>query len=113
MPFLIGIKNARVKIFSGRCLGPGDGFRYQISPQSQQAEELSSWYERQDDNVFARLPYFSKVKSDSGSMGGLGNTPIMSLAEGLEMAKGKAGKAEFFAVSFRIFFFSFFILFFL
>lgn len=78
-------------------MSPGDGFRYEINPQSQQAQDLSSWYERQEDDVFAKLPYFSKVKSEIGNAG-IGNTPVMTLAEGMELIKGKSGKAEFFAV---------------
>jgi len=97
VPFLIGIKNARVKSFIGKCLGPGDGFRYEINPQSQQAQQLSSWYEKQEGDVFSTLPFLSKSKPETSVMTSLGNTPIMSIAEGLELGKGKNGKAEFFA----------------
>lgn len=80
-------------------MSSGDGFRYEINPQSQQAQDLSSWYERQEADVFSQLPYFSKVKSEVGNTG-VGNTPVMTLAEGMELIKGKPGKAEFFVVCF-------------
>jgi replication factor A1 len=97
-PVIIGMKNCRVKTFNGKVLGSGDGFRYELSPSTQAAVDLQEWYEKQDAvDVFANLPFLSSTQSNMASQD-IGNTPVMSISEGINLVKGKEGKAEFFGI---------------
>jgi hypothetical protein len=100
-PVLIGLKNCRVREFRGTVtLSTGDCFRYAANPVIPQATELAEWYEQQDESILNVLPFLSANNSNNNakSSSQLGSTPLMTLEEGMNLARGKNGKAEFFAV---------------
>jgi len=94
-PVITGFKNCRVNCFSGKSLGNGDAFRYEINPKNSVADQLRDWYEKQEDNVFSSIPFLSQRESaamDSGP----GNLPKLTIAEGSSLVSGKGGKPEFY-----------------
>jgi hypothetical protein len=97
-PIIIGLKNCRVKNFSGKCLATGEGFRYELNPVTQVSVDLSEWYDKQDANIFQMLPYLSGGNNNKSESIGMGNVPILTIAEGQALVKGKQGKNEYFGV---------------